>query len=159
MSVFNVKNLVEEGDAMFKRNNLFVTSGYVMFVVMLVLCWISLAIDFGLEISSSFGLLFLASAFVTMINSSKYTELGQVFQIKKDLWIFRFIHYDENTYSNLPVEYVLIILGYFMSIVLCIGVLLFTTYNWKPFLIGVGSFHLFQFAFLFIELTIVHFKN
>lgn len=143
---------------MFKNGKWIVTSGYTIFIAMFV--WIPLMTRFDIKdinlIISSL-ILMLSCGFVTMINSSKHDELGQVFQIKKDFWLLGFIPYSKSTYDNLPVLYVLLVLNYFLAIILFLFVVIFRNNDWFWYVVIIGGLHGFEFIFSLFEVGLKSF--
>jgi len=79
-----------------------------------------LLIRWGYELDGIVALmaLLLASAELSIINSSHHIELGKMFWLKKDYKIFSFIDYNKEEYSKLPVIFLLITINFFICLIL-----------------------------------------
>ncbi len=98
--------------------------------------------------------LLLAVVSLSIINSSKHTELGSLFQLKKDYKIFKFIDYNQDVYSKLPVIFFLIAFNFILCIIFVALTFIFPSWNMLYILIGMSSWIMLTFIFSVVEYII-----
>jgi hypothetical protein len=102
--------------------------------------------------------LILADGSLSIINSSRHTELGSLFWLKHDYRILRFIEYNKDVYARLPVIFLLITFNFLLCIILVVLTFIFVQWNMLYIMMGMGSWSILTIIFSLIELLIYKIK-
>lgn len=102
--------------------------------------------------------LILADGSLSIINSSRHTELGTLFWLKRDYRILKFIEYNKDVYARLPVIFLLITLNFLLCIILVVLTFIFVQWNMLYIMIGMGFWSILTIIFSLIELLIYKIK-
>lgn len=127
---------------------------YILMVPIFIVLLLLLRWNYEIDGICAMGTLLISNGFLSMIGSRKHSESGRIFWLKKDYKALRFIEFDKEEYSRLPVIYLLITINFFISVILVALTFLFPLWNMILADIIVGCILGMTFIFSLVELII-----
>lgn len=103
------------------------------------------------NIANSGFVFLIALGFLTTVNSDRHTELGRLFQIKRELPLFNRIDYRRTGYENLPVIFIWIIVNFLLSSIVLVSAIIFKTLDINVFLVAIICSMALEFLFTITE--------
>ncbi|MBU1145650.1 MAG: hypothetical protein KJ971_07325 [Firmicutes bacterium] len=127
---------------------------YILMIPIFIFTLLLIKWDYEIDGILVMGILIVANGCLSMIKSSKHSELGRVFWLKKDYKLFRFIEYDKGEYGKLPVIYLLFSINFLLSLILTEFTFAFKSWNMIPAIIIIASWIGLTVVFSIIEVAI-----
>ena len=132
---------------------------YILMIPIFIMTLLLIKWEYEIDGILVMGILIISTGCLSMIKSSKHSELGRLFWLKKDYKLFKFIEYDKDEYSKLPVIYLLFTLNFVLSLILAIFTFIFTSWNMIPIIIVIVSLIVLTIVFSIIEVIIDKIKG